>query len=67
MILSLPHFFHSCYYCCPVKSFFPEQQGDVRPSQPGKSAGISPQARSTQPGQTSLLYQTKEVEKNLQF
>jgi len=50
-----------------VKSFFPEQQGDVRPSQPGKSAGISPQARSTQPGQTSLLYQTKEVEKNLQF
>lgn len=60
MILTLPHFFHSCCYCFPVKSFFQEQQGDARLSQLGKLAGISLQARSTQPGQTSLLYKAKK-------
>lgn len=60
MILSLPRFFHSCCYYCPVKSFFPEQQADARLSQLGKLAGTSPQARSTQLVQTSLLYKAKK-------
>lgn len=55
-----PHFFHSCCYYCPVKSFFLEQQANVKLSQLGKLADTNLQGESTQPGQIFLLQERKK-------
>lgn len=54
-----PHSFHFCY-CFPVKSFFPEQQEDVKLSQLGRLIYTGLRAKNTLLGQIFLLGVKKE-------
>ena len=54
-----PHSFHFCY-CFPVKSFFLEQQEDVKLSQLGRLIYTGLRAKNTLLGQIFLLGGKKE-------
>lgn len=58
-----PHSFHFCY-CCPVKSFFLEQQEDVKLSQLGRLIYTGLRAKNTLLGQIFLLGGKKHEKKS---